>query len=216
MAVWAGLRRAQQGIGRPVMAVVSMGSVSAPWLVSMVPSWVCTNEATGPHKREAVGDRALAADPPTASPRRPATPTQALSVQLHATRIVYTNDSASVDDRPRRGRLKGAPPAADTTSKTTAGVLGCAPVVGPNSLSEKWVGRAPCVRAEGGLPPRTLQRGRWGPSCLRGHRSVPITTTFRIGPKVAKAEISAKYHHVRRRDPTVSVAAYLIGTSHTD
>jgi len=37
-----------------------------------------------------------------------------------------------------------------------------------------------------------------------------------IGPKVAKAEISAKYHHVRRRDPTVSVAAYLIGTSHTD
>ncbi len=53
----------------------------------------------------------------------------------------------------------------------------------PNSLSEKWVGRAPCVRAEGGLPPRTLQRGRWGPSCLRGHRSVPITTTFRIGCK---------------------------------
>ncbi len=59
--------------------------------------------------------------------------------------------------------------------------------VDPNSLSEKWVGRAPCVRAEGGLPPRTLQRGRWGPSCLRGHRSVPITTTFRIGCKQLKA-----------------------------
>jgi len=42
----------------------------------------------------------------------------------------------------------------------------------------------------------------------------PLST--QQGPKVAKAEISAKYHHVRRRDPTVSVAAYLIGTSHTD
>jgi hypothetical protein len=41
----------------------------------------------------------------------------------------------------------------------------------------------PCARVEGGLPPRTLHRGRWGSSCPRGHRSVPITTTFRIGCK---------------------------------
>jgi len=45
---------------------------------------------------------------------------------------------------------------------------------------------------------------------------LPLPVAALVGPKVAKAEISAKYHHVRRRDPTVSVAAYLIGTSHTD
>jgi len=50
-------------------------------------------------------------------PRRPATQTQALSAQLHATRIVYTNDSASVGDRQGRSRLKDAASTADTQSK---------------------------------------------------------------------------------------------------